>query len=260
MEYQGMDIVLNKEKSIGKVLFIVEGGRTEPYILRKIFTTIFDYQMETIIRDKKYSKYNSKENPTSQVFVINAEESNIKFIQKDNEFLNKIFVELIENYDFDVDNAAIYYLFDRDNKSNTNVGFMRNLVSVLTNARDNDSFDRQGMLLLSYPSIESFTVSNFGKDTFSKYVDTGHNLKLIAHQNDYNNQNITDDTLAFATKELLRALMEIEHKQFDIDKFSDTSKEVFEYEEMCFCEKGLYRVLSLFAVSLIDLGLVEIYI
>jgi hypothetical protein len=73
-----MDICLNKNKSIGKVLFIVEGGRTEPYILRKIFTTIFDYQMEMIIRDKKYTKYNSKENPTSQVFVINAEESNIK--------------------------------------------------------------------------------------------------------------------------------------------------------------------------------------
>ena len=38
-----MSIALNKDKSIGKVLYIVEGGRTEPYILWKLFTQIFDY-------------------------------------------------------------------------------------------------------------------------------------------------------------------------------------------------------------------------
>lgn len=41
-----MDIKLNKNKRIGKVLFIVEGEKTEFLILRKIFTTIFDYQLE----------------------------------------------------------------------------------------------------------------------------------------------------------------------------------------------------------------------
>lgn len=253
-----MDICLNKNKSIGKVLFIVEGGRTEPYILRKIFTTIFDYQMEMIIRDKKYTKYNSKENPTSQVFVINAEESNIKYIEKDDEFLNRIFTELIENYDFDVDNAAIYYIFDRDNKSNTDENFIRSLVSVLTNARDNEGYDRQGMLLLSYPSIEGFTVSNFETDCFETHVDTGHNLKLYAHKKNYNHQNISDSTLKFATNELLKALFKVEHKQFDIDGFASTSKAVFEYEESFYYTEGVYCMLSLFAVSLIDLGLIEL--
>ena len=41
-----MDIKLNKNKRIGKVLFIVEGEKTEFLILRKIFTSIFDYQLE----------------------------------------------------------------------------------------------------------------------------------------------------------------------------------------------------------------------
>jgi len=152
-----MNITLNKDKSIGKVLYIVEGGKTEPYILHKLFTKVFDYQVEMIIRDKGYHKYNSKENATSQVFIINAEESNIKNIDKDNEFLDNLFRELIENYDFDIDNSAIFYLFDRDNQSNTDSEMIRNLISSLTNSRENKNYLRQGLLLLSYPSIESFT-------------------------------------------------------------------------------------------------------
>lgn len=43
-----MNIRLNKDKSIGRVLYIVEGGKTEPYILHHIFCKILDYQMETL--------------------------------------------------------------------------------------------------------------------------------------------------------------------------------------------------------------------
>ena len=60
-----MNVSLNKNRSIGKVLFIVEGAWTEAYVLRRIFTSIFDYQFETILRQKGYKKYNSKENATS---------------------------------------------------------------------------------------------------------------------------------------------------------------------------------------------------
>lgn len=253
-----MNVRLNKGKSIGKVLFIVEGGWTEPYILRRIFTTIFDYQFETILRKKPYKKYNSKENATSQVFVVNAEESNIKDIEKDNEFLNRLFAELIENYDFDVDNAAIYYLFDRDNKSNTDMEFVKDMISVLVNARDNEDYDRQGMLLLSYPAIESFTVSNFEKNCFEKSFDTGHNVKLYVHENNYNHQKISEDTLLFATNELLNALKVIEQKDFDIDAFGDTSKNVFDYEENEYRKTNMYKVFSMVTVALLDLGLIEV--
>lgn len=253
-----MNVRLNKNKSIGKVLFIVEGGWTEPYILRKIFTTIFDYQFETILREKSYCKYNSKENTTSQVFVINAEESNIKNIAKDNQFLNNLFAELIEHYDFDVDNAAIYYLFDRDNKSNTDVDFVKDMISILVNSRDNEGYERQGMLLLSYPSIESFTVSNFERQCFSQSFDTGHSVKLYAAKKNYNHQRISADTLLAATEELLNAIREIEQKDFDLDVFGDTSRRVFEYEEAQYRETSLYRLLSLLLIALLDLGLLEI--
>lgn len=253
-----MSVRLNKNKSIGKVLFIVEGGRTEPYILRRIFTTVFDYQLETILREKGYHKYNSKENATSQVFVINAEESNIKNIEKDNQFLNNLFAELIENYDFDIDNAAIYYLFDRDNKSNTDMEFVKDMVSVLVNARDNEGYDRQGMLLLSYPAIESFTVSNFAENCFDLSFDTGNDVKQYAHEMNFNHQKISENTLLDATGELLSALRRIEQKDFDIDSFGETSKNVFDYEEKEYQSTNRYRLLSLLAIALLDLGLIEV--
>ena len=48
-----MNIGLNKNKSIGKVLFIVEGAKTEPYLLGKIFTEVFDYQMEHLLSNNR---------------------------------------------------------------------------------------------------------------------------------------------------------------------------------------------------------------
>lgn len=252
-----MNIRLNKDKSIGKVLYIVEGGKTEPYLLHRIFCNILDYQLETILRDKGYRKYNSKENVTSQVFVINAEESNIRYIDRDNEFLNKLFAELIENYDFDVDNAAIYYIFDRDNKSNTDSEFIRNMLSVLVNSRDNE-FTRQGMLLLSYPSIEAFTFSNFVENSFEQGFKTGNKLKKHLQDCKINQSRIDENTIKHAVQELLTALDSMNLRDLNVDAFGKSNMQIFEYEESKYVKDNLYYVLSLLCISLIDLGVIEV--
>lgn len=77
-----IELVTNKR--IGKVLFIVEGIKTEINILRNIFTQIFDYQYEKRDRLDRYVPYNKQENSTSSVFVVNTEESNIKDIKDAN--------------------------------------------------------------------------------------------------------------------------------------------------------------------------------
>lgn len=58
-----MNIGLNKNKSIGKVLFIVEGAKTEPYLLGKIFTEVFDYQMEQLLRKQIFNRQRIKAIP-----------------------------------------------------------------------------------------------------------------------------------------------------------------------------------------------------
>lgn len=258
MECQDMKISLNKDKNIGKVLYIVEGSRTEKYLLWKIFADIFDYQVETIIRDHPYQIFNKKENPYSKVFVINAAESNIKNIKKDDEFLNNLFIELIENYNFDIDNAAIYYLFDRDAESNTDPIFIKNLLNTLTNSRENENNFRQGILLLSYPSIESFTLSCFDKNSFSLKIKLGSELKQYLDNSKFNQSKIDENALQLAVENLMNSLLKINNNEFDIDDFKDQNIKVFDFEEAVYSKESVYNCLSLMAISLIDLGLFDI--
>ncbi len=247
-----------KEKSIGKVLFIVEGEKTEPYILWKIFCKIFDYQLETNLRGRNYKIYNSQTNPDSRVYVVNAEESNIKHIDKDNNYLNNLFLELINNYDFDLDNAAIFYIFDRDDNSNTDSEFIRNLMATLSNSRDNPNYIRQGLLLLSYPSIESFTLSCFKEYSFEEKSETGSQLKKALNAYNINHDRISEEELEHAVKELLMALDEINECEFDLEDFSQCNHEVFEFEESYKSKNNVYKCLSLFVICLLDLGLIEV--
>lgn len=80
MEYS---VRLNKDKNIGKVVYIVEGARRELTLLSHIFTKILDYSVVIAPRnDLPYLKYESKKNKQSRVFLISSYESNIAFIEK----------------------------------------------------------------------------------------------------------------------------------------------------------------------------------
>lgn len=253
-----MKIEIHKNKNIGKVLFIVEGNKTEPYIMTKLFTNIFNYQIETKLRGKQYKKLTSESNPDSKIFVINTQESNIKFISKDDGYLNNLFKELIEEYDFDIDNAAIYYIFDRDDRSNTDSVFLEKLLSKLINSRDNPEYDRQGLLLLSYPSIESFTLSCYKDNTMSFSFETGKKLKTFLGEQKINNQRIDEETLFHAASEMLNSLEIINGCFYDLDDFSKCNLDVFNYEENNKTVIGLYKCMSLFIIALLDLGLIEL--
>lgn len=249
-------LVINKDKNIGQVVFIVEGASTEFYILHRIFTKIFDYQYEIIKRNKPYKKYNSKLNPLSRVIVINTEESNIKFIDKDNEYLNNLFEELIDEYRLDINNAAIYYIFDRDADSNTDSDFIKNLLDILKNSRDNEDY-MQVILLLSYPCIESFTLSNFDKESYKKEFNIGSDLKAYLHENKLNQKDINEESLFNSVYQLHLALKEFEADDYDIDNFFETNKKVFLKQEELYLESNKYRVLSLLCIALIDLQLID---
>lgn len=251
-------ININKSKSIGKVLYIVEGSKTEPFLLDHIFGKLFGYQIEMSLREKSYRKYRAKDNPLSRVFVINSEQSNIRYINEPNDYLDALFIELITEYDFDVDNAAIYYLFDRDDHSNNDTELIKGLIAKLKNSRSNPGYERQGMLLLSYPSVESFTLSNFMKSSFNKEFDTGKHLKQYLDANKINHRRIDEETLIIAANELIDALQLINECRYDLDDISECSNNIFDYEESYKRQNDVYKALSLLIISLLDLGLIEI--
>lgn len=251
------NIKLNKDKKIGKVLFIVEGLKDEVYILKKIFTSIFDYQYESKNRVGKYKPNNLKDNPSSSIFVINTEESNISHIYDVNSYLDNLFTELINDYDFPVDKSAIYYIFDRDVKSNTKE-HVEDLIYKLENSRENEGFDKAGLLLLSYPAIESFTVSNFIEDSFKLTYELGDEVKVFLHNNNLASQRINNESLLRAAREMSYALDSIGVSDYDLDDFGISNRKILDYQEDHYSDNKVYKILSLLCIAFIDLGLIEI--
>lgn len=260
---------LKKEKRVGQVLFIVEGEKTEPNLIYKVFSGILGYQMDRLYRNGGYRVFHRTDDPYSKITVINTEESNIRFIDKDNEFLNHMFEVLIEDYRFDIDNAAIYYLFDRDPGSNTDNEFIKEMLGKLTNARDvNENMARQGLLLLSYPCIESFIGMNL-LDRSIEYcwrrkAATGAELKYALNQDRLIQNKISEDTILHCARELISSLeqMGIDTQQEGIlsslDDFSVSNEMIYEWQESQYKQKRQYGLLSLMIVSLLDLGVIQI--
>lgn len=264
------NIRLKKDKSIGNVLFIVEGEKTEFLILRKIFNEIFGYHYEEVNRKgKNFKKYQSKEHKNSSVFVINTEDSTIKSICNKKDYLDNMFELLIDDYKFDVDNSFIYFIFDRDRDPKTETDehrqYIKHLIKSLTNSLDIDEsrddefiFDRQGLLILSYPCAESFIAANFIPDTYTVSHRIGKELKSDLGSRKLQHSQISEQSLKMATVEMLKYMKTMHEKDLDIDGFKDLNLEIFEKQDQFYEQNKSYRLLSLIPIILIDLGLIII--
>lgn len=260
---------LNKNKRIGQVLFIVEGLTMEPNLIYRVFSKIFGYQMERLYRNGEYRVFNKTNDPFSKVTVINTEESNIRFIDRDNEFLNRMFDILIEDYSLDLDNTAVYYVFDRDPDSNTDKQFIEDMLQRLESSRDtNPDWGQPGLLLLSYPCVEAFTGMNLVQNSLSycwdRDVVTGSDLKTALQQEGHIPNKINEETLLCCMQELFSSLEQIgvdvaeEAFMDSIDHFGVNNLAVYNWQESQYNTKGQYGLLSLLILALLDLGMISI--
>ncbi len=160
MEYQILNrkVKFNVNKNIGSVLYIVEGERREINLLGYLFKNILHYErIYGVDREGRERIYVSEQNENSKISIINSEKSNIQSITN-KEFIDKQ-VTLLKRYeeDFNYEDIPIYYIFDCDRKNDQNNIEM--LVNMFGNAREpskeNEYDSIGGMLLLSYPSIET---------------------------------------------------------------------------------------------------------
>lgn len=247
---------LMKNKRIGKILFIVEGGKHEFSLIKKIFCDILGYK-RIEKRRTKATYYVSKTDSHSIVAVINTKTSNIESINE-KKYLDTIYTELIEQYSFDVTNAAIYYIFDRDSESNTNVELILKLIKTLKNSRENEDNMMGGMLILSYPSIEAFEVSNFVDDTYKIKARLGADVKELIAENSkkISINKINEETLIHACTEL-KKYMETRKIKFDIDDYLEINMNTFREEEGYYKKNNTYFLLSLMSCVLLDLGILR---
>lgn len=174
------------------------------------------------------------------------------------DYLDNIYAELIEQYSFDVENAAIYYIFDRDSKSNKNVNLILDLLNRLKNARENENYMMGGMLILSYPSVEAYEISNFIDNSFEMEAKIGKDLKEYINENAscVSMNKISEESIIHACNEL-KKYMEKNGIKYDIDCFSDANLAVFQNEEKNYTDKGTYFLLSTISYILMDLGILS---
>ena len=229
-------MVINADKSIGTVIFIVEGQHFEFSIIDRIFTKIFHYEYHEKRRGK--TKYlNKGKNPLSRVFVMNAESSNLNSISNE-EYLDNLYEELDREFGVNIDDAAIFFLFDRDPKSNTKKNAEMDedqylkLHSYYADPWENDDNRIGGQLLLSYPSLESYEISNFVEKSYGMMCGLGNELKQF---------------IAFINKTDILV---------DVDDLSNIPVAVYNLEEQIYEKQGVYRVLSLLTIAFIQLGIV----
>lgn len=248
---------INNGKRIGRVLYIVEGSKTEFSILKKIFCNILNYSYVEKRRNR-LGYFVSEQDSFSRVAVINTKESNIRFISEDDFYLDSLFVTLLEKYNFPVEQSAIYYLFDRDPESNTDSNLIKRYIKEFANPYDNEEGFKPGQLLLSYPSIESFVVSNFKNNSCDIRFELGKDLKkYIAANTDIQLNKINDETLVNAANEFFEYLKCVK-VNFDVDSFSNASAAVFDKQEMDYLNGRGYSLFSMLTLSLLQLGILEI--
>ena len=251
---------INLEQNIGTVIYFVEGGSTEFTLLKIIFGKILHYDYVEKKRGTP-AKFINNRCVHSRVYVINTSESNISDIS-DVDYLDKVCEYLINEYGLDIDNAAKFYLFDRDNQSNTDEKRIEYYLDVLSEPYGDDTeFEKGGLLLLSYPGIESFVLSNFLENTYELKFRLGSDVKtfmgLQENQRIIQFNKINGDTLLFAANELLKYIKFIEC-ELDLDNISELNKKFFEMEEADFTQSEMYRAISSMVLSLLYLGIIKV--
>lgn len=246
---------INKDKSIGRVLFIVEGGKTEFSLLRRIFCNVLEYEY---IEKRRGSAdfFQNKNKNSSKVAVINTKESNVSDVIDKDCYLDDVMSTLVTEYNFPIDRSAIYYLFDRDPVSNVDTDLIVRLLSDLKNPYENETL-RGGLLLLSYPSIEAYTASSFTEDAYKLEFSLGKDIKAYIATNTYIQFNkLNEDTIEKAAYELMKYL-EAEDIIMDIDYFGEINPQIFYKQEEYFRMHSKYRLMSLLSVAFIQLGIIE---
>lgn len=249
------NLKINKNKTIGEIIVIVEGEREEFKLLKYIFTNVLNYNYIPLKRNKIISdKFISNNNPNSTVIVANTSNSNIKSIMEDTNYQDKLYNLLKTEFKNSLKNVPIYILWDRDEESN-NKQIVSKTIDTFRNSMDNGE-EMNGILLLSYPCVESYEISNFDKQLYRKVFSSSEDAKKLIKTKRYSLSNITEKTLINAIGNMHRSMNNYKITQYDPSDFYKINKKIFDIEEQKFSDKNSYDAISLISIMLVDLGII----
>lgn len=250
---------IDSEKQIMNTIFIVE-GEYEKTLLKNIFVKTLGYSIiNQGNRDKRYLQFRRIGENTikGNIAVFCTEESDIKSIINQQHIDNVIQV-LVQEYSFDIRNSCVFYLFDRDPKSNTDNTGIRQLVQSLSNPYENADFEYGGLMLLSYPCVESYKISNFVNDTYSLTFAIGADVKTDFGTNpDIQDNKINENTVLKAATEML-IWYEKNGLNLDYENIDYKIIDGFDKQEDFFNDHKKYQLMSTLSCALIELGIISL--
>ncbi len=264
-------IEIKTDKSIGDVVFIIEGDKTEVNLLYYIFTNIFNYKFVSKVRNGK-KKTNIKKfigKDKSCIVVVNTSSTHIKDILNIDadgkvvieDFSDQLIYDLAVEYEININKSAVFYLFDRDPLLNTDVEKIKQTMQILRNPYQNENDLEGGLFLISYPSFESFLTSNLEEKCYNNVFYLGNNLKQYNVEQKYMFNKVTTATLIKATENFL-GYLKCESIEFDndsdLDDFSNVNINILDNQEQYCKVNKKYRLVSLVVVAFLNLGIIEI--
>ena len=125
-----MKIKINKDKRIGKVIFLVEGDVDEVKIVTHIFHNVLNYTIHQFDkRTKKWTCLKENKDKFSTVYIAPMQTPAIKNITTSTLYIDYLFANL-RQLNLQQENCFTYFLFDRDRESNK-LSDVENAVKIL---------------------------------------------------------------------------------------------------------------------------------
>lgn len=268
---------IDKNKNIGNVIFIVEGGRkktggTELRLLKKIFADILGYEVQELRRDsEEFIGYGC--NPQFRVFALNLPKNQLTQLTED--AIDSLFCRLREEFGIKPEDCPIFFIYDRDALSYKRNELRGKYVKKYTDPYGNDNGD-QGQLLLSYPAIESYLLSCIEDDTFKQSYLLGQQAKstltnLICTE-DYETKTdihmktvdlvFTEETIE-AENKLLHSINEMNNGlttmgigEYDLDNLAPILLDVYDYQQKRYISENTFSLFSFVGMALLELGVI----
>lgn len=268
---------IDKDKNIGNVIFVVEGGRpatggTELRLLKKIFADILGYEVQELRRGSdEFIGYGN--NPQFRVFALNLPKNQLT--QLTEESLDELFCRLREEFEIKPEDCPIFFLYDRDVLSYKPNELRRKYVRKYTDPYGNDNGD-QGQLLLSYPAIESYLLSCLKDNTFEQTCKMGTEAKALLTNticpddcSDKENLHMQTTDLVFseesveAEKRLIHSVTEMDNgleamniSAYDLDVLAPTLLDVYDYQQQKYVTENTFSLFSFVGMALLELGVI----
>lgn len=250
---------LNKQKRIGEIVIIMEGKNPEFDIIKHVFCDILGYSVSALPRKSKLIQTFEGHDPHSRVILFNTPSNNVNSLENVEEFAQYMHEMSIE-FNIDFVNDSTYIVFDRDHKNNRK-GTVQKLLKEYNSSQGDNTDGQNGLLLINYPSVESFVMSLFEDDTHKhNSCELGTQNKALLSAKNYEIKNANDNSLLHATKEFLSYLKDnnLITQNHEVYDNKDLGLQICETQQNHFDKFHAYCCMSQAIQILIDLDIIQL--